>query len=96
MDAVLGGSIDMDLLFEVKVAPPTKEVRIHFPGARQQAMELESSELVGAKATFSTAYSKGAAVVRMVEEEFRDTFLQGVRKCLMRHAYRVHAYKIVL
>ena len=84
------------LLFDVKVVPPNKEARVHFPGARQHALEFDMTNgthpLVSDESHFDAiSYSKGAAIVAMVED-YTDSvspgaFQKGIRKCLATYAY---------
>ena len=81
------------LLFEVNVAPPSKEVRVHFPGARQNSLDFDFGEethaLAGSTSHFDLiAYSKGAAVVRMFEDYVgEEKFQRGIRLGLREYAF---------
>jgi hypothetical protein len=92
-------------LLEVQLVPPSKEIRVHFPGARRHALEYDTNErshpLVSDKTYFDAiSYSKGAAVVSMVND-YADSivpgsFQRGMQRCLSRYAYKTCTFHEML
>jgi len=97
------GPFGSSLLFEVALTPLSGKLGVHFPGARSQALAYDVGEkahpLVGDHFD-KISYSKGAAVVSMIEAIAESlspgSFQSGIRSCLREKAYSTTTYRDML